>query len=54
VDEVRETSYQMVRAGIPLGRLGTTDDIADLVLFLVSDQSSYITGEAVGIGGGLT
>ena len=42
---------QMV-SRIPLGRMGTPDDIADLVLFLVSDQSSYITGEEIRISGG--
>ena len=39
--------------GIPLGRQGTPEDIADFVLFLVSDQSRYITGEAYNIDGGL-
>ncbi len=39
---------------IPLGRLGTPEEIADLVYFLVSDQSNYITGEAIIIGGGIT
>jgi NAD(P)-dependent dehydrogenase (short-subunit alcohol dehydrogenase family) len=53
-DEARERDHEKMSAGIPLGRMGTTDDIAELVLFLVSDQSSYITGEAIGIGGGLT
>lgn len=38
---------------IPLGRLGKPEEIADLVCFLVSDQSVYITGEAIIIGGGL-
>jgi len=40
--------------GIPLGRLGKPEEIADLVFFLVSEQSSYITGEAILIGGGIT
>jgi 3-oxoacyl-[acyl-carrier protein] reductase len=40
-------------AMIPLGRLGTPEDIADLALFLVSDQSKYITGEIFTIAGGL-
>ena len=53
-DEAREKDYQKMSANIPLGRLGTTDEIADLALFLVSDMSNYITGEAIGIGGGLT
>lgn len=37
---------------IPLGRMGTPEDIADLIFFLVSDQSSYITGEEIRISGG--
>ncbi len=36
----------------PLPRLGTPEDVARLVLFLVSDQSSYITGASVDINGG--
>ena len=41
-------------AMIPLGRMGTPEDIADLALFLVSEQSRYITGESFIISGGLT
>jgi NAD(P)-dependent dehydrogenase (short-subunit alcohol dehydrogenase family) len=53
-DEAREKDYQKVGALVPLGRLGTTDEIADLAFFLASDMSRYITGEAIGIGGGMT
>ena len=38
--------------GIPLRRLGTADDEANLVLFLASDEASYITGATVDINGG--
>lgn len=38
---------------IPLGRLGTSDEIAALVSFLCSDLASYITGETVHINGGM-
>jgi NAD(P)-dependent dehydrogenase (short-subunit alcohol dehydrogenase family) len=34
--------------------VGTTEEIADLALFLVSDQSKYITGEAINITGGVS
>ena len=37
---------------VPLGRVGEPSDIADLVLFLASDMSRYITGEVVSISGG--
>ena len=39
-------------AAIPLQRLGTADDEANLVLFLASDEASYITGATVDINGG--
>lgn len=38
--------------GIPLSRLGTGDDVADVVLFLASDASRYLTGTAIPITGG--
>ena len=37
---------------IPLGRLGTPQDIADLVSFLVSDRAKYMTGEDINLAGG--
>jgi len=37
---------------ISLGRLGTPKDIANLVLFLASEEASYITGESINITGG--
>jgi len=39
---------------IPMKRLATADDIAKLAVFLASDHSSYITGEAMSVTGGLT
>lgn len=47
-EEIRE---KMVSA-IPLGRMGTPDEIADTVWFLISPISSYITGHVVVVGGG--
>jgi NAD(P)-dependent dehydrogenase (short-subunit alcohol dehydrogenase family) len=38
---------------VPLGRAGTPDDIADAVAFLCSDAGSYITGQLIGVNGGM-
>ena len=40
-------------ANIPLGRLGTPDDVASLVAFLASDEAAYITGSTFVVDGGL-
>jgi NAD(P)-dependent dehydrogenase (short-subunit alcohol dehydrogenase family) len=44
---------QMMLMRTPLGRTGTPEDIADLALFLVSDASSFLTGQVVSPNGGL-
>ena len=53
VEEARARDYQKLIEVIPLGRMGTTEEMASLILFLASDQSSYITGEAINISGGV-
>lgn len=40
-------------AQIPMGKYGSTDDVANLVAFLASDESSYITGQTISVDGGL-
>jgi len=45
--------FEARRKSIPLGRAGTTDDVANLVLFLLSDESSFITGAEIAIDGGI-
>ncbi|WP_421108745.1 SDR family oxidoreductase [Streptomyces sp. NEAU-S77] len=40
-------------AGIPLGRAGTHDDIANLLLFLASREAEYITGQTINVDGGM-
>jgi len=41
------------KAGIPLGRFGSAEDIANATLFLASDMSAYITGQVISVDGGL-
>ena len=40
--------------GIPLKRMGTSEDVANLIAFLASEQSSFITGQTVYICGGMS
>jgi 3-oxoacyl-[acyl-carrier protein] reductase len=39
--------------GIPIGRVGTSKDIADLAVFLASEEAGYITGQVIGVDGGM-
>jgi 3-oxoacyl-[acyl-carrier protein] reductase len=48
-----EAVVQGWRDGIPLKRGGTTEDVANLALFLASDMSAYITGQTINVCGGM-
>ena len=45
---------EMVKAGIALGRYATNEEVANMALFLASDQSSYSTGAIFTLDGGYT
>jgi 3-oxoacyl-[acyl-carrier protein] reductase len=48
-EELKQTAVKM----IPLGRVGTTDDVASAVSFLASEEASYITGHVLNVNGGM-
>jgi len=51
--KLTEELKQTYLKGIPLGRFGSALDVAELVNFLVSSHAAYITGQVIGINGGL-
>jgi 3-oxoacyl-[acyl-carrier protein] reductase len=53
VESVPENVLDRIIAGIPLERLAEVEDIAAVVRFLASEQSSYVTGEVIDINGGM-
>jgi 3-oxoacyl-[acyl-carrier protein] reductase len=52
-DALPEKTRQELAAQIPLERLGSADDIANAVLFLAAERSGYITGQVIGVNGGM-
>ncbi len=48
-DDLKEASL----SAIPLGRWGTTEEVAYAVAFLASDEAAYITGQVLSIDGGM-
>jgi NAD(P)-dependent dehydrogenase (short-subunit alcohol dehydrogenase family) len=52
VDTVDPAVQQQMLAKVPMGRMGEPDEIAAVVLFLLSDEASYVTGQTVGVAGG--
>jgi len=52
-NELNDDVKEKMKSSIPLGRLGTPDDVANLVCFLASDDAGYITGQTFNVDGGM-
>jgi 3-oxoacyl-[acyl-carrier protein] reductase len=52
-DALSEDNRKALMAQVPLGRLGSADDVAHAVAFLASPQAGYITGETLHVNGGM-
>ena len=49
-----DKSKEAILSGVPLGRMGSADDVAAAVAFLAGDEASYITGQVLSVDGGLS
>ena len=52
-DKIEEKFKESIISKIPSSRLGEPEDVANVVLFLASDQSNYINGETIHVNGGM-
>ena len=54
IEGIPEERKKSLLSSIPLGRFGQADEVAQLALFLLSDEAGYITGQVIPIDGGLS
>jgi 3-oxoacyl-[acyl-carrier protein] reductase len=54
MDNLTEETKKELLSAVPIGRLGTPEEVTGAVLFLASDRSDYITGQVISVDGGLT
>ncbi|HYF22790.1 MAG TPA: 3-oxoacyl-ACP reductase FabG [Caulobacteraceae bacterium] len=54
IEAVPQERRDSIQAGIRMGRLGKPEEVAATALFLASDLSAYVTGQVIGVDGGMT
>ena len=52
-DMIKEAPIEQIKQIIPMARLGKPGEVAGVIRFLCSDESSYVTGQVIGINGGI-
>jgi len=52
-DIIADEQQEKLKAGIPSGRMGTVDDIANACVYLASDEAGYVTGQTLHVNGGM-
>ncbi len=52
-DKLSDEQKAKLNGGIPLGRMGTPEDIAAAVIYLASDEAAYVTGQTLHVNGGM-
>lgn len=50
---VPDKTWDLMISKIPMGRVGTPEDVGNVIAFLASDDASYVTGEVINVGGGM-
>lgn len=51
--QIPDVKFQERLASVKMGRVGTPEDVADVIVFFASDQSRYVTGQVLGVDGGM-
>ena len=54
LSKIESARLESMMEKVPLGRMGEVNEVADLIFFLSSEESAYITGQVLHINGGLT